>query len=458
MDDREAQVGWTEAQWNRIREEVLREWQRTRVAGSILPIYGPLPRSTQVIPSEVIAAGGTIDDAATVRLLELSTSIELSRQQVNDDDLSGALVLFRRAATSLGRAEDVVVFNGQGQAQVPAEGQVPGEVNRRGRAPGQIQSQTHGQAQARAYGDGRDDHLDRFRQTIKRGGDVALLEEIEEIRIQLQAISPQGLVLDNPLLPESRESLDPPLKFALDALDKLTNGNLSSLGMIAAAKEQESFQKGNGQSLIRAITRSLGRLDACGYGPPYACVLDTDTFADAHTPERGLVMPSDRIEPMLGSSLRRASAIDHFADVDGRTRGRGVVFSMAGDALDLAIAVEATPVFVQIDRDGRYVFRVFERLALRIKDNYAIVRLWETDAAAATGGPAPSPVHRTPVRTVGDGTDPSQLEDGTSLSPLEGGTSPSPSSRGPLRRRLGRLLGRGPSPAPAAASPNPAEP
>jgi hypothetical protein len=36
MDDENAQVGWTEAQWNRVREEVLRAWQRVRVAGSFL--------------------------------------------------------------------------------------------------------------------------------------------------------------------------------------------------------------------------------------------------------------------------------------------------------------------------------------------------------------------------------------------------------------------------------------
>ena len=65
MDDRNAQVGWTEAQWNRVREEVLEAWQRVRVAGSFLPIYGPLPPSTQVVPSEVLKHDGSVDDRAT---------------------------------------------------------------------------------------------------------------------------------------------------------------------------------------------------------------------------------------------------------------------------------------------------------------------------------------------------------------------------------------------------------
>src|SRR5438105_1711679 len=113
MDDRNAQVGWTDAQWNRDREEVLREWQKSRVAGPFLSIYAPLPPSTQEVPSEVILDYRDVDDADTTRILELTTPVSLSRQQVNEEDLSGALLLFRRAATALAREEDEVIFNGQ---------------------------------------------------------------------------------------------------------------------------------------------------------------------------------------------------------------------------------------------------------------------------------------------------------------------------------------------------------
>ena len=74
MDDRNAQVGWTEAQWNRVREEVLEAWQRVRVAGSFLPIYGPLPPSTTVVPSEVLEPDGSVDDRATADLLEIDAA------------------------------------------------------------------------------------------------------------------------------------------------------------------------------------------------------------------------------------------------------------------------------------------------------------------------------------------------------------------------------------------------
>jgi uncharacterized linocin/CFP29 family protein len=112
MDDRDAQVGWTDAQWNRVRAEVRREWQRVRVAGSFLPVYGPLPRSAQVVPSEVLGPDGTTDDQATAPLLEIALPVTLTRQQVREEDLSSALLQFRRVAAQVGQLEDWYIFNG----------------------------------------------------------------------------------------------------------------------------------------------------------------------------------------------------------------------------------------------------------------------------------------------------------------------------------------------------------
>src|SRR5262249_3321760 len=113
MDDRNAQVGWTEAQWNRVREEVLEAWQRVRVAGSFLPVYGPLPPSTAVVPSEVLkSSDGSVDDRATAALIELDLPVILSRQQIWEADLSSALLQFRRRATQLGQLQDWFIFNG----------------------------------------------------------------------------------------------------------------------------------------------------------------------------------------------------------------------------------------------------------------------------------------------------------------------------------------------------------
>src|SRR4051812_174558 len=112
MQDRNAQVGWTEAQWNRVREEVLRSWQAVRVAGSFLPGFRELPPSTQVVPSEMFETDGTIDERSVAPLLEIELPVTLTRQQVAEEDLTSALLQFRRAAGRVAQLEDWYIFNG----------------------------------------------------------------------------------------------------------------------------------------------------------------------------------------------------------------------------------------------------------------------------------------------------------------------------------------------------------
>ena len=52
--------------------------------------------------------------------------------------------------------------------------------------------------------------------------------------------------------------------------------------------------------------------------------------------------------------------------------GLGVLVSVGGNSVDLAVGVDATTAFTQVDSQGQYQFRVYERLALRIKDSAAV--------------------------------------------------------------------------------------
>src|SRR2546421_7196196 len=92
------QVGWTDAQWNRVRQTVSDEAARGRVAASFLPIYGPLPRSTMVVPSERFdEANLTVDDAAVGPIVELKSTINMSQDQGPGTDLSTPNQNFRPA-------------------------------------------------------------------------------------------------------------------------------------------------------------------------------------------------------------------------------------------------------------------------------------------------------------------------------------------------------------------------
>ena len=142
----------------------------------------------------------------------------------------------------------------------------------------------------------------------------------------------------------------------------------------------------NSDGLMKAIVSAIDSLEEQGYVAPYVCVFGRNPFEAAfNSIDNSTVLPRDRIEPLIGRELLHASAIDvlpHRVNLYESTpryeeewRSRGVLLSMADEPIDLALAADATPEFRQVDLEGRYVFSVFERFALRIKDAKAIVPL-----------------------------------------------------------------------------------
>jgi uncharacterized linocin/CFP29 family protein len=339
-------VGWSDAQWNRVREEVLRGWQSARVAGSFLPTYGPLPPSIQVVQSERIRDDGTVDDAETLRIFQLSVRVPLSRQQVHEDDLSDALLAFRRAATALALAEDEAIFNGQDPFTPTST-----------RLRATMATATRGQFTQRG----------RFPRVEFDDGEP-YQEGIRDVRLALST------------------AIQFRMPFA---------ANPSALGLVDGAAGDEVSRQLTGDGLVTAIAFAVSRLESNGYGPPFMCVLRSTTYAAAYSPlPLTLVLPADRMEPLLGRALARSSALDQQPlRLPTLPTVCGVVLSLAGDAVDLAVAADATVEFTQVTNQGRYEFLVFERFALRIKDNNAILRLQEQNLPAGVAR-APTLVHR----------------------------------------------------------------
>ena len=342
MDDRNAQVGWTEAQWNRVREEILQAWQRVRVAGSFLPIYGPLPPSTQVVSSEVLKDDGSVDDEATVSLIEIALPVKLSRQQIWEEDLSSALLQFRRRATQLGQLEDWFIFNGT----YPSEDEFAPEES----------------------------GLPHYRP------DLAYLNDPDD---DSQRTRISGT-------PKQIDGLNRDVQLA-----RMRRRNPGSLGLIEGRRVQqaqpaENRPELNNAGLMQAVVDAINSLENNGYVAPYVCVFGRKPFQAAFTPINGsTVLPRDRIEPLIGRELLHASGIDippQGSDlITEEWQSRGVLLSMADEPIDLALAAEATPEFRQVDLGGKYVFSVFERFALRIKDAKAIAPLqfrWRPPARA----------------------------------------------------------------------------
>ena len=115
-----SQVSWTDEQWARVNQVIQEEASRARVAASFLPLYGPLPPSTDFVRDEAISypdvAGASprqriaIGDTDTIKLPTLQVKVHMRGAQMADPEMTSVLALFRRAANALARLEDAVIF------------------------------------------------------------------------------------------------------------------------------------------------------------------------------------------------------------------------------------------------------------------------------------------------------------------------------------------------------------
>jgi uncharacterized linocin/CFP29 family protein len=294
-----SQVSWTDEQWARVNQVIQEEAGRARVAASFLPLYGPLPASTDFVRDERIsypllgAENGqqrlAIADTDTIKLPTLQVKVHLRGAQMADPEMTSVLALFRRAANVLARLEDAVIFNGQ-------------------TAPGD---------------DGR-------------GAPREGLGELPRIWEILGGQENVGLLGPHTAGPEPR---------AIE-LDRTHDG----------------------QNLVQAVSGAIGDLESTGHFGPFAVVLDQEFFLIAQTPEKdSLVLPQDRIIPFLGGgSLLRSSTLPGHS---------GVVVALGSAAVELVVATDMSVQFLQVTTDPMFVFRVFEKLALRIKERTAIMAL-----------------------------------------------------------------------------------
>jgi len=122
------------------------------------------------------------------------------------------------------------------------------------------------------------------------------------------------------------------------------------------------------ERLVTAVARAIGLLESYGHFGPFAVVLDQHLFLLAVTPNpSSMVMPQDRIIPFLGGGpLLRSTTLPP---------GFGVVVALGGAPVELILSRDMHVQFLQITADAHYLFRLSEKMTLRIKEREAIVTI-----------------------------------------------------------------------------------
>jgi uncharacterized linocin/CFP29 family protein len=291
----DSQLGWSDAQWEKVNNAVAESFAKASVAGAFLPCYGPLAGSAENVREVKLSVAGdgkvTIVDEVTKTLFNLTVKVELSTEQVADDTLTSALLAFRRAANTLALAEDDIVFNGY-----------------------------HPTAHQAA------------RQAAAAAGGPPLK-------------SIYSVIANNPNPSEG--------------LAATRNENDS----VVIRQDSGSYSEADAdmeRALVREIAGRIEELEGTSHPGPFACVLGHDLFVIAHNPTNSMVMAADRITPLLGGPLLRSSKLE---------RTHAIVVSLAGDAIDIVVATPPTVQFLQRTPDAKYLFRVYERFRLRIKED-----------------------------------------------------------------------------------------
>jgi uncharacterized linocin/CFP29 family protein len=138
-----------------------------------------------------------------------------------------------------------------------------------------------------------------------------------------------------------------------------------------------------GQALVEGVSRAIGRLESNGQFGPFAVVLSQSLFQTAQTPDQGsLVSPQDRIIPFLGGGpLLRSSTLP---DANGVVSS-GVVVALGGAPVELVVATDILLSFLQVTEQSDFLFRVFEKMRLQIKEPNAIMKLFVAPASTPAG-------------------------------------------------------------------------
>jgi len=331
-------IEWTEEQWDRVQEAVRDEAGKVRVAASFLPIFGPLPC-----------------DAESVSLQEVQ------QEPTGEVHILSAL------------ADEMRLQADQGSNNLP---QVLRELEPRVRAVEAIAHRRRGEALERLLvEDTRCRPLTKISVNVYLKSAQLCQPDLSSALIMFRRAANIIARVEDRIVfgGQPGPSPDPSALNVSPPIFRVSGGE-QFRGLIAEAlaitPNPHCVPVPPGppaENIVTAVSRAITILENEGHLSPFALVLGPDLFIKAHDPSPSLVLPADRIKPLLGGGpLLRSSTIP---------TNEGVLVSLAGDLVDLVVASDISAKYLETTLEPRHVFRVSEKMTLRVKQPKAILAL-----------------------------------------------------------------------------------
>jgi uncharacterized linocin/CFP29 family protein len=312
MDSYLAEVGWTEDQWGRIATIVAEEAQRARVATQFIPVVGP--------------ADPTAESFADFRLTSGTSPFRPPQDRIVTNNIPD-----HRLTT----IAVPVYLKGQEVADTGLEAALV-KFRRASNIAARVED-------ALVFND--------------RLGAGPLLNGVANIPDVFKVTGGGPRPGDN---------------FELGLLPTDVGGVFTPiaprLGEVVAAPAAGGGAPTLGNQVANAIIRAMTALEATGQSGPFACVLCPAFYEAIYNLNANFVAARDRILPILNGPILRSSAISN-------TPPLGAIVALGGSPVALRVTVDLCVRYLQATPEPRYLFRVSERLGLRITDPRSIVVL-----------------------------------------------------------------------------------
>jgi uncharacterized linocin/CFP29 family protein len=307
-------LAWSQEIWNRIDQAVHDEAQRTKIAAQFLPLY-PVGPDTTTVPTDAVdpltSPVLSVNEADTTRLLEIWADFALTKQQYEDEE---------RLMTAV-----TLAINAANK--------------------------------------------------VSRAEDLLILQGrkgFDDPLFQSQVVNLRG---SRRVAVGAGTQLFPP--FDIIGLLPADADQTISVDPTSTPDPVHPAQNRYGENTFEAVSRGYSLLQKTHYGRQ-ALVLPTSIYADTYAPlATTLIMPADRIKGLVDDRFYGTSSLpDKFDEkADPPLTPEGVQVALDGNTMDLVVGMDTTTAFMQVDIDGLYRFRVFERFTLRLKDRKAVVEL-----------------------------------------------------------------------------------